>query len=247
MSIEGRVALVTGATRGIGKAVAMELGRQGVVVVGTATSESGAATIQENLDAEQIQGRGVVLDVSSSDSVAAVLSMIRDEIGTVTIVVNNAGITRDNLLMRMKDDEWDTVINTNLSSIYRVAKGAIRGMSKERWGRIVNISSVVASMGNAGQSNYAAAKSGIEGFSRALAREVASRNITVNSVAPGFIDTDMTSGLAEEHKESLKAQIPMNRLGRPEEVAAVVGFLVSDAGAYVTGETIHVNGGMYMS
>ncbi len=247
MSIEGKVALVTGATRGIGKAIAEELGRQGAVVVGTATSEKGAASIAENLAAIGIKGTGLVLDVASQDSVDEVLNKIQSDFGTVTIVVNNAGITRDNLLMRMKDDEWDSVLNTNLNSIYRVAKGCLRGMTKARWGRIINVSSVVASMGNAGQSNYAAAKSGIEGFSRALAREVGSRNITVNSVAPGFIDTDMTSGLAEEHKDKLRSQIPMNRLGAPAEVAAVVGFLASDGGAYVTGETIHVNGGMYMS
>ncbi|OMH32655.1 3-oxoacyl-ACP reductase FabG [Motiliproteus sp. MSK22-1] len=247
MSIEGKVALVTGATRGIGKAIAEELGRQGVVVVGTATSEKGAATITQSLAEAGIKGAGVVLDVASQESVDEVLKSIQNDFGVVTIVVNNAGITRDNLLMRMKDDEWDSVLNTNLSSIYRVAKGCLRGMTKARWGRIINVSSVVASMGNAGQSNYAAAKAGIEGFSRALAREVGSRNITVNSVAPGFIDTDMTSGLADEHKDKLRAQIPMNRLGDPKEVAAVVGFLASDAGAYVTGDTIHVNGGMYMS
>jgi len=247
MSIEGKVALVTGATRGIGKAIAEELGRQGAIVVGTATSENGANAIAHNLTAAGIKGTGLVLDVSSQGSVDEVLKTILDDFGTITIVVNNAGITRDNLLMRMKEDEWDSVLNTNLSSVYRVAKGCLRGMTKSRWGRIINVSSVVASMGNAGQSNYAAAKSGIEGFSRALAREVASRNITVNSVAPGFIDTDMTSGLAEEHKDKLRSQIPMNRLGDPKEVASVVGFLASDAGAYVTGETIHVNGGMYMS
>lgn len=188
-----------------------------------------------------------MLDVASQESVDAVLSAIESEFGAVTIVVNNAGITRDNLLMRMKADEWEAVLNTNLTSIYRVVKGCLRGMTKARWGRIINVSSVVASMGNGGQCNYAAAKAGVEGFSRALAREVASRSITVNSVAPGFIDTDMTSGLAEEHKEKLKSQIPLNRLGAPEEVAAVVGFLASEAGAYVTGETIHVNGGMYMA
>ena len=247
MSIEGKVALVTGATRGIGKAIAEELGRQGAVVVGTATSEKGAATITQNLADAGIKGAGLVLDVASQESVDDVLKSVQNDFGVVTIVVNNAGITRDNLLMRMKDDEWDSVLNTNLSSIYRVAKGCLRGMTKARWGRIINVSSVVASMGNAGQSNYAAAKAGIEGFSRALAREVGSRNITVNSVAPGFIDTDMTSGLADEHKDKLRAQIPMNRLGDPKEVAAVVGFLASDAGAYVTGDTIHVNGGMYMS
>lgn len=247
MSIEGKVALVTGATRGIGKAIAEELGRQGAVVVGTATSDGGAATISENLSKAGIQGTGLVLDVSDAASVSEVLKAIQEQFGVVTIVVNNAGITRDNLLMRMKEDEWDSVLSTNLSSVYRVAKGCLRGMSKARWGRIINVSSVVASMGNAGQANYAAAKAGIEGFSRALAREVASRNVTVNCVAPGFIETDMTSALADEHKDKLRAQIPMSRLGAPEDVAAVVGFLASEAGGYVTGETIHVNGGMYMS
>ncbi len=247
MSIEGKVALVTGATRGIGKAIAAELGRQGAVVIGTATSENGAQTISQNLADAGVSGKGMVLDVASQASVDAVIESIQTEFGAVTILVNNAGITKDNILMRMKQDEWDSVINTNLSSIYRVAKGCLRGMTKARWGRIINVSSVVASMGNAGQSNYAAAKAGIEGFSRALAREVGSRNISVNSVAPGFIDTDMTKDLADEHKDKLKAQIPMNRLGRPEEVAAVVGFLASEAGGYVTGDTIHVNGGMYMS
>lgn len=247
MSIEGKVALVTGATRGIGKAIALELGRQGAVVVGTATSDKGASAIGDALEGAGVKGAGKVLNVADADSVTAVLEEIQAQFGAITIVVNNAGITRDNILMRMKDDEWDQVLNTNLTSIYRVIKGCLRGMTKARWGRVINVSSVVASMGNAGQSNYAAAKAGIEGFSRALAREVASRNITVNSVAPGFIDTDMTSGLADEHKNKLKAQIPLARLGSPQEVAAVVGFLASDAGGYVTGETIHVNGGMYMS
>lgn len=247
MSIEGKVALVTGATRGIGKAIATELGRQGAVVVGTATSENGAATISEYLAEAGIQGTGLVLDVASSESVEAVLKTVQGEFGAIGILVNNAGITRDNIMMRMKDDEWDSVMNTNLNSVFRLVKGCLRGMTKARWGRIISVSSVVASMGNAGQANYAAAKSGMEGFTRALAREVGSRNIAVNCVAPGFIDTDMTSGLADEHKEKLQSQIPMNRLGQPEEIAAVVGFLASQGGGYVTGETIHVNGGMYMS
>ena len=247
MSIEGKVALVTGATRGIGKAIALELGRQGAVVVGTATSDNGAASISAYLQEAGVQGTGLTLDVGSNESVDAVIKAVTEEYGTVGVIVNNAGITRDNIMMRMKEDEWDSVMNTNLKSIYRVVKGCMRGMTKARWGRIINVSSVVASMGNAGQANYAAAKSGMEGFSRALAREVASRNITVNCVAPGFIDTDMTSGLPEEHKETLQAQIPMGRLGQPEEIASVVGFLASEAGGYVTGETIHVNGGMYMS
>jgi len=247
MSIEGKVALVTGATRGIGKAIASNLAAQGAVVIGTATSDKGAETISAYLQEAGNKGTGMVLDVSDSASVEAVLKRIQADFGAIEILVNNAGITKDNILMRMKDEEWDGVINTNLNSIYRLVKGCLRGMTKARWGRIVNVSSVVASMGNAGQTNYAAAKSGMEGFTRALAREVGSRNITVNSVAPGFIDTDMTSGLADEHKQNLQAQIPMSRLGQPEEVAAVVGFLASDAAAYVTGDTIHVNGGMYMS
>lgn len=246
MSIEGKVALVTGATRGIGKAIAEELGRQGAVVVGTATSEKGAEAITNYLADAGVKGTGLVLDVADNDSVAAVLKAVQDDFGTIEVLVNNAGITRDNILMRMKEDEWDSVLNTNLNSVYRLVKGCLRGMTKARWGRIISVSSVVASMGNAGQANYAAAKSGMEGFTRALAREVGSRNITVNCVAPGFIDTDMTSGLADEHKEALKSQIPMNRLGQPEEIAAVVGFLASQGGGYVTGESIQVNGGMYM-
>ncbi|MGB0663253.1 MAG: 3-oxoacyl-ACP reductase FabG [Pontibacterium sp.] len=247
MSIEGKVALVTGATRGIGKAIASALGQQGVVVVGTATSEKGAETISAYLEEQGIKGTGLVLDVASADSVSEVLAKIQADYGVIEILVNNAGITRDNIMMRMKDDEWDSVLNTNLNSVFRLVKGCLRGMTKARWGRIISVSSVVASMGNAGQANYAAAKSGMEGFTRALAREVGSRNIAVNCVAPGFIDTDMTSGLADEHKEKLQSQIPMNRLGQPEEIASVVAFLASDGGAYVTGETIHVNGGMYMS
>lgn len=246
MSIEGKIALVTGATRGIGKAIAENLSSQGAVVIGTATSEGGASAISEYLAAAGNKGKGLVLNVSDADSVAEVLKSIQDEFGVIEILVNNAGITRDNLMMRMKDDEWDSVLNTNLTSIYRLAKGCLRGMTKARWGRIVSVSSVVASMGNAGQANYAAAKSGMEGFTRALAREIGARNVTVNCVAPGFIDTDMTSGLPEEHKAKLQSQIPMNRLGKPEEIASVVGFLCSEGGAYVTGETIQVNGGMYM-
>lgn len=247
MNSEVKVALVTGATRGIGKAIALELGRQGLTVVGTATSDKGAESISGYLQEAGIVGKGLCLDVASAESVDTVLKAIQDEFGAVTVLVNNAGITRDNIMMRMKDDEWDSVLNTNLTSVYRVVKGCLRGMTKARWGRIISVSSVVASMGNAGQANYAAAKSGMEGFTRALAREIGSRNITVNCVAPGFIDTDMTSGLPEEHKAALQSQIPMNRLGKPEEIAAVVGFLASEGGAYITGETIQVNGGMYMS
>ncbi|MFB9885125.1 3-oxoacyl-ACP reductase FabG [Balneatrix alpica] len=246
MSIEGKVALVTGATRGIGRAIAQALGQMGAIVVGTATSEQGAQRISEDLAAAGVQGCGMVLNVTDSDSIQSVLDAITERYGTPLILVNNAGITQDNILMRMKDEEWSKVIDTNLTSIFRISKACLRGMTKARWGRIINISSVVGSMGNAGQSNYAAAKAGLEGFTRALAREVASRNITVNAVAPGFIDTDMTSGLAEEHKEHLKAQIPMARLGQPAEIAAVVAFLASEGGSYMTGESLHVNGGMYM-
>jgi len=247
MSIEGKIALVTGATRGIGKAIAQELGRQGAVVIGTATSENGANAISEYLAQAGIKGKGLALDVASDDSVNDVIKLINDDFGVIDILINNAGITKDNLMMRMKADEWDAVINTNLSSLFRVSKACLRGMSKKRWGRIVSVSSVVASMGNAGQANYAASKSGMEGFSRALACEIGSRNVTVNCVAPGFIDTDMTKDLAQEHKENLQSKIPLSRLGQPEEIAAVVGFLASDAASYVTGETIQVNGGMYMA
>ncbi len=247
MSIKGKVALVTGATRGIGKAIAENLASQGAVVIGTATSDKGADAISSYLLATGNSGCGMVLDVANNASIEEVLKSITAQYGAVEILVNNAGITRDNIMMRMKDDEWESVINTNLSANFRLAKGCLRGMTKARWGRIISISSVVGSMGNAGQANYAAAKAGLEGFSRALAREIASRNITVNCVAPGFIETDMTSGLADEHKTVLQGQIPMARLGQPAEIAAVVGFLASDAGSYVTGETIHVNGGMYMA
>ncbi|MCB1661770.1 MAG: 3-oxoacyl-ACP reductase FabG [Pseudomonadales bacterium] len=246
MSIEGKIALVTGATRGIGKAIAAELSAQGAIVVGTATSESGAASIKNALVAAGNTGTGIVLNVSDSESIKKAYDFITENYEAPSIVVNNAGITKDNIMLRMKDEEWDDVINTNLTSIYRVTKAALRAMTKARWGRIINISSVVGAMGNAGQANYAASKAGIEGFTRALAREVASRGITVNAVAPGFIDTDMTKGLAEAHKEGLLTQIPANRLGRAEEIAATVAFLASDGAAYITGETIQVNGGMYM-
>jgi len=247
LAIEGKVALVTGATRGIGKAIALQLASQGAIVIGTATSENGAQTITQVLKGVGNSGTGMVLNVSDADSVTNTLKAIVEAYGAPTILVNNAGITRDNLLMRMKNDEWDDVLNTNLSSIFRMAKGCLRGMTKARWGRVINISSVVGSMGNAGQVNYAAAKAGVEGFSRAMAKEVASRNITVNSIAPGFIATDMTAALGEGQKDMLRTQIPLQRLGTPEDIANMVGFLASDAGAYITGETIHVNGGMYMS
>ncbi len=241
-----RIALVTGASRGIGKAIALELGRQGCVVLGTATSEKGAEDITCYLKENGIAGRGYALNVASADSVAAVLEQAENEFGLPLILVNNAGITRDNLLMRMKSEEWDEVISTNLSSLYRVCKVALKGMTKARWGRIINISSVVASSGNPGQTNYAASKAAIEGFSRSLAREIGSRGITVNCIAPGFIDTDMTRALQEKQIETLMSQIPLARFGKPEEIAAAVGFLASDSGAYITGETLHINGGMYM-
>jgi 3-oxoacyl-[acyl-carrier protein] reductase len=247
MSLEGKVALVTGASRGIGQAIALELGRQGAVVIGTATTPSGAERIAETLKAAGVEGAGLVLDVSSSESVTSTLEHIQQHLGQPLILINNAGITRDNLMLRMKDDEWFDVINTNLNSAYRLSKAVLRGMTKARWGRIVNISSVVGAMGNAGQSNYAASKAGLEGFSRALAREIGSRAITVNSVAPGFIDTDMTRELPEAQRDALLTQIPLGRLGQAEEIAKVVAFLVSDGAAYVTGTTIPVNGGMYMS
>jgi 3-oxoacyl-[acyl-carrier protein] reductase len=247
LAIDGKIALVTGATRGIGKAIALQLASQGAIVIGTATSESGAQAITAALTEVGNAGTGMILNVSDSDSVAHTLKAIVEAYGAPAILVNNAGITRDNLLMRMKSDEWDDVVNTNMSSIFRMSKGCLRGMTKARWGRVINISSVVGSMGNMGQANYAAAKAGVEGFSRAMAREVASRNITVNSIAPGFIATDMTDALGDEQKDTLRKQIPLQRLGAPEDIAQLVGFLASDAGAYITGETIHVNGGMYMS
>ena len=247
MSINEKVALVTGASRGIGAAIAEQLGKAGAVVIGTATSESGAEKISARFAELGIRGAGKVLNVTDADSVAALLKSVTEEFSAPAILVNNAGITKDNLLMRMSDEEWFDVINTNLSSIYRLSKGVLRGMMKARWGRIINISSVVGSMGNPGQSNYAASKAGVSGFARSLAAEVGSRNITVNTVAPGFIDTDMTKVLPEEQKQQLLSRIPLGRLGSPEEIASVVLFLAGDAGGYISGETIHVNGGMYMS
>lgn len=247
INLNDKVALVTGASRGIGAAIAEQLGAAGATVIGTATSESGAKKISARLQELGIRGTGKVLNVTDADSVAELMKSVQEEFGTPAILVNNAGITKDNLLMRMSDDEWFDVINTNLSSIYRLSKAVLRGMMKARWGRIINISSVVGAMGNAGQSNYAATKAGVSGFARSLAAEVGSRGITVNTVAPGFIDTDMTKGLPEEQKAGLLSNIPVGRLGKPEEIAAVVVFLASDAAAYVSGETIHVNGGLYMS
>lgn len=243
MSLEGKIALVTGASRGIGKAIALQLVEQGATVVGTATSEGGAAKISEYLGDN---GKGLVLNVTDTDSITQLFADLKTDYGTVDILVNNAGITRDNLMMRMKDDEWQSIIDTNLTSVFRLSKAVLRGMMKARNGRIINIGSVVGTMGNAGQVNYAAAKAGLLGFTKSMAREVASRNITVNAVSPGFIDTDMTQELTDEQKEGIFGQVPANRLGKPEEIAAAVGFLASDSAAYITGETLHVNGGMYM-
>lgn len=246
MSIEGKVALVTGASRGIGEAIAHALGAQGAIVIGTATSDAGAASIADKLAAAGYQGTGMRLDVRDQASVDEVLARIGEQYGAPAILVNNAGITADNLLMRMKDDEWEDVIGTNLSSVYRLSKAVLRGMTKARWGRIICISSVVAGMGNGGQSNYAAAKAGMEGFARALAREVGSRGITVNAVAPGFIDTDMTRALNDNQRSVMLEQIPLGRLGQAAEIASVVAFLAGESAGYITGATIPVNGGMFM-
>ncbi len=247
MNEEVSIALVTGASRGIGRAIAEHLGRAGMTVIGTATTAEGAESISRYLSDAGVKGRGMAANVGDDDSVAALISAIEEEFGVPTILVNNAGVTRDNLLMRMKSEEWNTVINTNLTSLYRVCKACLKGMTRARRGRIINISSVVGSSGNAGQSNYCASKAGIEGFTRSLAKEIGSRGITVNAVAPGFIDTDMTKDLPEKQTAAMLEQIPLGRLGQPDEIAAVVAFLASPAGAYITGETVHVNGGMYMS
>jgi len=247
MSLEGKIALVTGATRGIGRAIALNLGQQGATVVGTATSEAGAETISAFLQEAGVTGSGMVLNVTNADSIEAVVSETETQYGAPTILVNNAGITRDNLLMRMKDDEWNDIIDTNLTPIFKVTKRCLRAMTKARWGRIITITSVVGVMGNAGQTNYAAAKAGVIGFSKSLAREVGARGITVNTVAPGFIDTDMTSSLSDDHKTALLSQVPIKRLGEPEEIAAAVSFLASEPAAYITGENLNVNGGMYMN
>lgn len=244
--IAGQIALVTGATRGIGRSIAEALGRQGATVIGTATSAEGAGAIGEHCASIGVKGRGIVLDVSDEASIAAAVADVAAEEGAPTILVNNAGITRDNLLLRMKDEEWQQVIATNLTSIFRMCKAALRDMIKAKRGRIINIGSVVGSIGNPGQANYAATKAGIVGFSKSLAREVASRNITVNTIAPGFIESDMTRALSEDQVSVLRSQIPMARLGAPEDVAAAVVFLVSDCGSYITGETLHINGGLHM-
>jgi 3-oxoacyl-[acyl-carrier protein] reductase len=245
-SLAGEVALVTGASRGIGRAIALELGRLGATVVGSATSPDGAAAITASLRESGLAGRGIALDVSEPASCEVALKDIEAKEGSVSILVNNAGITRDNLLLRMKQEDWDAVLNTNLAGAFRLCKGVLRGMMKARKGRIINIASVVGLIGNPGQANYSAAKAGLVGFTRSLAREVASRGITANVVAPGFIDTDMTRGLPEEQRQALAGQIPLGRLGTPDDIAAAVAFLVSPRAGWITGETLNVNGGMHM-
>ncbi len=244
--LTGQIALVTGSSRGIGQAIAHALGKQGATVIGTATSEAGAKNISETLESAGIKGIGMVLNVAEEDSIVECLKAITADYGPPEILVNNAGITRDNLLMMMKDEQWNDIINTNLSSVFRMCKAVIRPMMKKRHGRIINISSVVGVTGNPGQTNYAASKAGLIGFTKSLAREIGSRNITVNTVAPGFIDTDMTRELSEEQKSNMIGQIPLGRLGNADEIASAVVFLASPGAAYITGETIHVNGGMYM-
>lgn len=240
------VAIVTGASRGIGQAIAHRLAKDGFHVIGTATSEAGATAIGSGLKNAGLLGEGWVLDVSPPDAAESFIKAVNESVGQPAVLVNNAGITRDNLLMRMKDEDWDDLIRTNLSSVFRLCKAVVKGMVKARAGRIVNITSVVGATGNAGQTNYAAAKAGIVGFTKSLAQELGSRNVTVNCVAPGFIDTDMTRNLPEEHKKNLLASIPLGRLGEPEDIAAAVAFLCSEGGAYITGETLHVNGGLHM-
>ncbi|EML0281623.1 3-oxoacyl-ACP reductase FabG [Vibrio alginolyticus] len=243
MNLEGKIALVTGASRGIGRAIAELLVERGATVIGTATSESGAAAISEYLGDN---GKGLALNVTDVESIEATLKTINEEFGVIDILVNNAGITRDNLLMRMKDDEWNDIIDTNLTPIYRMSKAVLRGMMKKRAGRIINVGSVVGTMGNAGQTNYAAAKAGVIGFTKSMAREVASRGVTVNTVAPGFIETDMTKALNDDQRAATLSNVPAGRLGDPREIASAVAFLASPEAAYITGETLHVNGGMYM-
>ena len=242
-----KVALVTGASRGIGRAIAEALAGAGFAVIGTATSSAGAEKITARFVERNFVGQGMVLNVNDAASISLLLKEVEENFGAPTVLVNNAGITKDNILLRMKEDEWSDVVNTNLNAVFRLSKACVRAMTKAKWGRIVNISSVVGSMGNSGQSNYSATKAGVEGFSRALAKELGSRNITVNTVAPGFIDTDMTKNLPVASKDAMLSQIPLARLGEPSEIADVVSFLVSDSAGYITGETIHVNGGMYMA
>ncbi len=245
--LDGQIALVTGATRGIGKAIALELARQGASVVGTSTTDAGAAAISAYLREAGARGEGIRLDVTDAASIEVAISSIAERLGEVAILINNAGITRDNLLLRMKDDEWDAIMDTNLKSVYRLSKAVLRGMMKARHGRIVNIGSVVGVSGNAGQVNYAAAKAALIGFSKSLAQEIGSRNITVNCVAPGFIDTDMTRSLTDAQRQKLIERIPLGRLGLPEDVAHAVAFLASREAGYITGATLHVNGGLYMA
>lgn len=246
-NLNGKICLVTGATRGIGQAIAQQLGAQGATVIGTATSEGGARSISADLATANITGQGMVLNVTDAESSDAIIKAITEKYGVITVLVNNAGITRDNLMMRMKEEEWDDIMSTNLKSVFRLSKGVMRGMMKARNGRIINITSVVGVSGNAGQANYAAAKAGVIGFTKSLAQEIGSRGVTVNAVAPGFINTDMTKGLPEEQITKLTASIPAARLGEPGDIAASVVFLASDESAYVTGITLHVNGGMYMT
>ena len=243
--LDGKLVLVTGASRGIGKAIALTLGRAGATVIGTATTESGSDNISKIFADNKVSGKGIKLNVTDNEQIASLIKSVNEDFGSIDILINNAGITRDNILLRMKEDEWEDIINTNLSSLYKMSKSVLRGMIKKRSGRIVSITSVVGAMGNAGQSNYAAAKAGMIGFTKSLAREVGVRGITVNAVAPGFIETDMTSNLPDEQKEALASQIPMGRLGTPDEVANAVLFLAGDSGSYITGQTLHVNGGMY--
>ena len=243
--LDGKLVLVTGASRGIGKAIALTLGRDGATVIGTATTESGAENISKVFAEKNIPGRGMKLNVTDNEQISELVKTVNEDFGSIDILVNNAGITRDNILLRMKEDEWEDIINTNLSSIYRMSKVVLRAMIKNRSGRIISITSVVGAMGNAGQSNYAAAKAGMIGFTKSLAREVGVRGITVNAIAPGFIETDMTDSLPDEQKEALASQIPMGRLGTVDEVAKAVLFLAGDGGSYITGQTLHVNGGMY--
>lgn len=244
--MENKIALITGASRGIGEAIAVKLGQTGAIVIGTATTENGVNAINHYLQRANIQGMGIVLNVNDAEQINGALQIIREKFGDVEILVNNAGITRDNLLVRMKDEEWDEILDTNLKSVFRLSRIVLRAMMKARYGRIINISSVVGAIGNVGQTNYAAAKAGMFGFSKSLAREVGSRNITVNCVAPGFIDTDMTRSLTNEQQQSLIQHVPLGRLGRPEDIASAVAFLASSAASYITGATLHVNGGMHM-